>query len=102
MGESPPLASDKFSLPVPLQATPSEAQQQPEEESAKCEKATRLKISLASGFSALAEKVGPRPAAVHHLDDLEPYVESEEEKEKRERKRMEDKQFLEDEKRRLE
>ena len=100
--ESPPFASDKPSLPVPPETIHAEVQQEPQEESAKCEKATRLKISLASGFSALAEKVGPRPAAVHHLDDLEPYVESEEEKEKRERKRMEDKQFLEDEKRRLE
>ena len=106
--ESPPLASDKSSLPVPLETNllekllPSEKQPS-HEESPKfsSEKAAPLKISLASGFSALAEKVGPGPAPVHH-SDLEPYVESEEEKEKRERKRMEDKKFLEDEKRRLE
>ena len=102
--ESPPLASDKSSLPVPLQLVPPKAEQFPaQDESVKCEKATKpLKISLAPGFSALAEKVGTQPAPVQHLDDLEPYVESEEEKEKRERKRMEDKQFLEEEKRRLE
>ena len=105
--ESPPLASDKSTLPVPLETNLSETllpcsqEQLPHEEAGKSEKAAPLKISLASGFSALAEKVGPAPAPVHH-SDLEPYVESEEEKEKRERKRMEDKQFLEDEKRRLE
>ena len=70
---------------LPEKLLPSE-EQPSQEESPKCssEKAAPLKISLASGFSALAEKVGPGPAPVNH-SDLEPYVESEKEKQERER-----------------
>ena len=56
---------------------------------------------MASGFTALTEKIGPGPAPVAH-SDLEPHVESQEEKENKERKRQEDKKFLEEEKKRLE
>ena len=65
------------------------------------EKSAPLKICLASGFTALTEKIGPGPAPVAH-SDLEPHVESQEEKENKERKRQEDKKFLEEEKKRLE
>ena len=65
------------------------------------DKSAPLKICLASGFTALTEKIGPGPAPVAH-SDLEPHVESQEEKEHKERKRQEDKKFLEEEKKRLE
>ena len=65
------------------------------------DKSAPLKICLASGFTALTEKIGPGPAPVAH-SDLEPHVESQEEKENKERKRQEDKKFLEEEKKRLE
>ena len=105
--ESPP--QDK---PLPSSLTPPETNLPPSEQqcppekppggpTCSNEKAAPLKISLASGFNALSQKVGPGPAPVQH-SDLEPYVESEEEREKRERKKMEDKKFLEEEKRRLE